>query len=688
MALMNESTLQRRLNELERFVKAIGGDAAATVTSRTGPPTGLANEGDIVFDTTDNVLYVYTDGLWVVTTTSTWIRYASEISNILDNGTISVSGDAVGFTDTLNRNVKWIGEAFLKASPVASNSPTDYTWRLAPAGLISDAIIDESAIPGVPKNLVITEELYQTNNASGVRARVQLTWVANVEAAYAPTATTLVEYKPQYIGTCSLTNSETGVPFEIQSDCESNSGTWVEVNTTDSDYVPLVETPNQFATTPGLIHGVTDFRLTAVSKLGVKSISLIREDFTVAGVTAAPLSPANLSMSSGNSNAVLTWDRTTELDVSSGGTVQIRIHPSTGVDTSWSSSQILVEALSGATTSKTVPLMVGTYLVKFVDSGGRFSSTASTVTNSFASAGFNFVSLSDEHAAGYLGLKTNCVVNAGDLEKNPTTLTGTVEATINTNVVTGTSTLFTSELAIGDWVKTNGDTKKVTTITSDTSLTTESLYTAAITAGTAITKSNFSMTYDFAGHTTSNVDLGIVKSVKITPNFDALIYKAGTDFCSADSICNLTQVCTAQEDAEVIFYISRSDDLTTWTGYERLVAGNYSSRAFRFRVTVAVAESTTLVDFQALSMALDTVDIIQTGSATTSATADVTNTYANAFYTGIGGTTLPRIGTQVTGGAAGDTVVVALSSATSFSVSVYNNGSRVVRAVDWQAIGQ
>ena len=685
MALMTESTLQRRLRELGR---GNAGKGSTTVTSMAVVPTGLGTEGDIVFVTTDASLYIYTGGAWATTGSFTWRRYASTITNIATDGTISSSGDAIGFSTSLNRSTLWIGEALLQTTKVSSNNPTDYTWRLAPAGLITTVVIDPTAVPGVPKNLVVTEELYQTNNASGVRSKVKLTWDANIDAAYSPTATTLVEYKPQYIGTCSINNPSTGSPFEIKSDCISNSGVWAEVASTNADYIPLIETPNLFATTPDLINGVTDFRLTAVSSLGVKSASIIREDFIVVGVTSAPLSPANLTMSSGNTTAVLSWDSTTELDVSSGGTVQIRIHPSTGVDTTWSSAQILVHSLHGATTSKTVPLLTGTYMVKFVDSGGRFSPDASTVTNSFAPSGFNFVSLSDEHAAGYLGLKTNCAVNAGDLEKNPTTLTGTVAASAGSMTLTGSGTLFTSELTVGDWVKVDTTTKQVTAIASDTSLTTDSIYTSAITAGTTIAKSNLSMTYDFAGYATSNVDLGIVKSVKITPHFAAEVYKAGSDFCGADNVCSLTQVCSPQEDADIVFSISTSDDLTTWSPYNSLVAGNYNSRAFRFRVKVTVQESTTSVDFQALSMAIDTVDVIKTGTVTSSTSADVVYTYPTAFYGGLAGTTVPRIGTQITGGSAGDTVVIPLSSATSFSISVYKLGLRVARTVDWQVIGQ
>jgi hypothetical protein len=65
------------------------------------------------------------------------------------------------------------------------------------------------------------------------------------------------------------------------------------------------------------------------------------------------------------------------------------------------------------------------------------------------------------------------------------TLTGTAFAnsTVNTTTLTGTSTVFTTELDVGDTIVVNGVTRKVTAIASNTSLTFEPAWTAANTAG-------------------------------------------------------------------------------------------------------------------------------------------------------------------------------------------------------------
>ena len=64
-------------------------------------------------------------------------------------------------------------------------------------------------------------------------------------------------------------------------------------------------------------------------------------------------------------------------------------------------------------------------------------------------------------------------------------VTGTAFAnsTVNTTILTGTSTVFTTELEVGDTIVVNGVTRKVTAIASNTSLTFEPAWTAANTAG-------------------------------------------------------------------------------------------------------------------------------------------------------------------------------------------------------------
>jgi hypothetical protein len=100
-------------------------------------------------------------------------------------------------------------------------------------------------------------------------------------------------------------------------------------------------------------------------------------------------------------------------------------------------------------------------------------------------------------AAKYPGTLGNGLkVSYSDAASFSKTLTGTVAVQTSSNVVTGTSTAFTTEVAVGDYivVTISGSdvAKKVTAIASDSSLTVDSAYTANASALTATGKWEFS----------------------------------------------------------------------------------------------------------------------------------------------------------------------------------------------------
>jgi hypothetical protein len=89
-----------------------------------------------------------------------------------------------------------------------------------------------------------------------------------------------------------------------------------------------------------------------------------------------------------------------------------------------------------------------------------------------------------------------------------------------------------------------------------------------------------------------------------------------------------------------------------------------------------------------LSLTADKADVNKRGSSVSSVSADITVTFDNPFYGGIGGTDTPYVGINVVGGSAGDIVSITSITKDGFSYSVYNAGARVIRAIVWQAVGQ
>ena len=126
----------------------------------------------------------------------------------------------------------------------------------------------------------------------------------------------------------------------------------------------------------------------------------------------------------------------------------------------------------------------------------------------------------------------------------------------------------------------------------------------------------------------------------------------------------------------------------TWSAWETFTVGNYRNRGFEFRVTCVVVSATYEVSISALSVTADKADVTKRGTSTSSASVDTTVTFATGFYGGIGDADLPYVGCNTVGGSSTDIVNITSITKSAFVYSVYNAGSRVVRDITWQAVGQ
>jgi predicted phage tail protein len=103
-------------------------------------------------------------------------------------------------------------------------------------------------------------------------------------------------------------------------------------------------------------------------------------DFVAVGKTARPETPTGISLIPNSDNtAILSWDRATELDVILGGKVRIK-HSRLLSGATWDKSASVVAAAAGGQTQKQVPLLEGTYLIKFEDDLGNQSENPASAT--------------------------------------------------------------------------------------------------------------------------------------------------------------------------------------------------------------------------------------------------------------------------------------------------------------------
>ena len=384
MAVLSQTDMQKLWRQVQNLV--LNGSGNNSTIVEDGPPTvkGSETNGDTYFDPTNSNLYIFSIDKWILTGDFTWIKYATSVNNKQDDGTVADASDVIGFRDNLIASVNWIGERFNQAFPTESTDPTVYYWRLAPAGLIDDSVINPDEKPLSPINLAITDELYRTNRAGGVKSRVVLTWNNTVMEGVTDAATNVVFYKL----------------------------------TSEVSYTPFGEFSTTTCTIPDLQPGEYDFRVVAASKLGILSDHTDMTGQTIAGLTSPPSNVEGFNINPSNGQGLLGWNLPTDnldLDVISGGSVQIRHSSSIGSGVTWSVAQVIVESLAGATNSVLVPLLTGTYFIKFIDSTGNESVTASVITSTFEPPGFNFLQVTNEEVLGFAGTKTNCTVVNGEL---------------------------------------------------------------------------------------------------------------------------------------------------------------------------------------------------------------------------------------------------------------------------------
>ena len=141
-------------------------------------------------------------------------------------------------------------------------------------------------------------------------------------------------------------------------------------------------------------------------------------EYNVAGLGAAPSNVQNLSaIATGEDMVILTWKQAPELDVQVGGRVIIRHDPRAIGSADWNSSNDVVQAVAGSSTQKQVPLLPGTYFLKFEDFLGNRSVIATGVEVVLPEPESRVTAkewAEQDLATPFSGAKTNCTYDVGE----------------------------------------------------------------------------------------------------------------------------------------------------------------------------------------------------------------------------------------------------------------------------------
>ena len=164
--------------------------------------------------------------------------------------------------------------------------------------------------------------------------------------------------------------------------------------------------------------GNYQIQVSSVSSSGILFSEPALAEYTVAGLGAPPSNVQNVSaIATGEDMIILTWKQAPELDVQVGGRVIIRHDPRALASAEWNSSNDIVQAVAGSSTQKQVPLLPGTYFLKFEDFLGNRSLMATGVEVTLPQPESRIVAkewAEQSLATPFSGTKTNCAYDAGE----------------------------------------------------------------------------------------------------------------------------------------------------------------------------------------------------------------------------------------------------------------------------------
>lgn len=372
----------------------------------------------------------------------------------------------------------------------------------------------------------------------------------------------------------------------------------------------------------GLEAGQTySIRARSVSKFGVTS-DWVTTTFTSVGLAAPPEDVTGFSISVLDTTAYLSWTPVGDVDLSH---YVIKYGGST-----WASAQVLVPRVDG--TSVTVPALSGTYLIKAVDYSGSESVNETIVVNGVSGVlNMNAVATVTESPA-FTGTKSNTHVISGALE---------LDSLLTLDDIADVDTITNFDL-LGDDVQASGTYY----FASDLDLT--AVYTSRLTA---------SVTVEGVGYIN--------------------IVDAWTD---VDSVTNWDGADATGWNIEL--QVRTSDDYATWGAWQTFIIGDYSARAFQWRVILTSSAQGVTPSIIGLSVTVDMPDRLASDNDVVCPVAGLTVTFSPAFKVA------PALAIADQNMATGDYKTITGISASGFSIQYYNaGGSPVQRTFDWVARG-
>lgn len=405
----------------------------------------------------------------------------------------------------------------------------------------------------------------------------------------------------------------------------------------ETDFRPAVvlsQSASEISLTDVTEGEIYDIRLRYVAQeTGIRSPALLIAAHQVTGATADPSDVDGFTMRVYGDTAHFSWMAVTDVDLSH---YRLRYTPLVS-GAMWSSAVDVIEKIAMDATSVSLPAASGSYLIKAVDAGGRESVAAAVVVSTIsATSGFNAVLAIDEDPV-FAGEKQGIAACDGILQLEGDSVTDDwADIDVIDNVDVGSGLL----LASGTYEF--GDVADLGAV-----------YTSRLTATMAV----------------SGIDLSL--TVDICVAFDD-IEDIDQDTDPGDWLTRI-EVATTNDDPA---------GSPVWSGWTPFVVGDYTARAFRFRVVMesyAVNVTPALSD---LGVVIDMPDRTVSARDIVSLAAGSTVAFDRAFRA------VPAVSITAHDMATGDYFTLTGTTASGFDIRFFNSsGSGIVRIFDYFARG-
>ena len=460
--------------------------------------------------------------------------------------------------------------------------------------------------------------------------------------------------------------------------------------------------------------GTYEVRIFSFNALGKPSTQPSTTTFTTVGKTALPDDPSGLTIEPISDEFVrLRFNPSTSVDVLHGGSVSVRHTPNTGTTATFTNATEIIPKLAGNITETLVPALTGTYLIKFIDDGGRRSNNAAKIIVTQPDPQPNQVILTERedtdsppfqgekvntfYDADFDGLLLDGTLTIDDITQNiddlsnidfagPINSSGSYEFQNKVDLAAKFNLMLkrrfvTSGILPNDLI--DSRTANIDTWTEFDGDLAEDVNAKLLVATTDIDPAtSVSATYEQSGTTITITKTDHGYSVG---DFVVIDFTAGSATDGNYEIQTVPNANTFTVTASTSATISSGTSCTygaNFTQFNTFANGEYTARGFKFKCELSSDDPAQNINVTELGFEASVKRRTETvNTSIASGTSAKTVTFANSFFTGtssLGGSTtafLPTIGITLEGAVSGDYFKITSVTGTQFVIEVRDSSN-------------